>query len=76
MTMTILTGWPPEEPILESPVDDYNREAALADAPTSESEAPLEALVDYVPRRTGSGRLVMDNRASGLVAVVGAMIFG
>lgn len=72
--MTILTDWPEEEPILELPVDDYNNEAARADAPTADLEAPLEALVDYVPRRTHSGRLVMDNRASGMAGVVGAML--
>lgn len=74
MTMTILQGWPQDEPILELPVDDWDGEAARADGGDNDDD-PLTELVDEPVLGTDDiervGTIV---RRSGLAGVLGALL--
>lgn len=74
MTMTILQGWPEDEPILELPVDDWDYEAARTDGGDNDDN-PLAELVDGPVLGTGDiervGAIV---RRSGLASVLGALL--
>lgn len=74
MTMTILTGWPDDEPILELPVDDWDYEAARAGQGDDEGD-PLAELVEGPVLGTGDvERVGAILRCSGLAGVLGALL--
>lgn len=70
--MTILTGWPPEEPILDLPPDDYE---AAPTGPEDDRDDPLAELVEGPVLGAGDiERVRAIVRRSGLASVLGALL--